>query len=411
MLRVAVIGDESELESQLLPFLREKLGLDAIRHLSGYPDGDKLERFMRASFPRLLFVSMSEAKKAEYIARWLKQFAPGTQVAGVARAGDAETLRCALRSGMLDCLSLPFDWGAVAEVLRLAEQNLESVGSDFANKGKVISFLPSKPGVGASSIAMNVSLAMARRVEGRILLADFDLNLGLQGFLFKMAAVHSATEAGEHAHHMDEEIWANLVAKRGNLDLLGSGYVTPGQRLDSGAAKELLQFWRRNYQAICIDHSGVFERYSIELLMASDEIVLVSTPEIAPLHLAKARITLLREYGLADKVIFVVNRAKPRDTVTKEACEQCVGIPVSLFLPNDYARLEEAQFKGTHVSVDSPLGLGFEELAGKLLPGIKRNTGESTRSKFSDVFQLGKLFSAIAGAGKKPTHEEVSERA
>lgn len=411
MLRVAVIGDEAELESQLLPFLREKLGVDSIRHLPGYPDGDKLERFMRASFPRLLFVSMSEPKKAEYISRWLKQFAPGTQVAGVSRSGDAEILRCALRAGMLECLAVPFELGAVGEVLRLASQNLETVGNDFANKGKVISFLPSKPGVGASSIAMNVSLAMARRVEGRILLADFDLNLGLQGFLFKMSSVHSATEAGEHAYHMDEEIWANLVAKRGNLDLLGSGYDSPGQRLEQGAAKELLQFWRRNYQAICIDHSGVFERYSIDLLMASDEIVLVSTPEIAPLHLAKARMTLLREYGLADKVIFVVNRAKPRDTVTKETCEQCVGMPVTLFLPNDYARLEEAQFKGTHVAVDSPLGLGFEELAGKLVPGLKKAAGESAKAKFSDVFQLGKLFSGVSGSGKKPLQEEVSESA
>lgn len=411
MLRVAMIGNEAELDSQLLPFLREKLGVDSIRRLPGYPDGDKLERFMRASFPRLLFVSMEEPKKAEYIARWLKQFAPGTQVAGVSTVGDAETLRSALRAGMLDCLAVPFDPSQVAEVLRIAEQNLGPAENDFANKGKVISFLPSKPGVGASSIAMNVSLAMSRRLDGRVLLADFDLNLGLQGFLFKMSTVHSATEAGENAFRMDEEIWENLVARRGNLDLLGSGYATPGQRLDQGAAKELLQFWRRNYHTICIDHSGVFERYSIDLLMASDEIVLVSTPEIAPLHLAKARMGLLRDYGLADKVIFVVNRAKPRDAVTKEACEQCVGIPVSLFLPNDYARLEEAQFKGTHVAVDCPLGQGFEDLAGKLVPGLKKVAVDAGKNRLSDVFQLGRLFSGVSGAGKKPVQEEASERA
>jgi pilus assembly protein CpaE len=391
--------------------LKETLGVDSIRHLPGYPDGEKLERFMRATFPRLLFVSMAEPKKAEYISRWLKQFSPGTQVAGVSKLGDAETLRCALRAGMLECLAVPFELTQVGEVLRLAEQNLEKGGGDFAHKGKVISFLPSKPGVGASSIAMNVSLAMARRVEERVLLADFDLNLGLQGFLFKMNSVHSATEAGEHAHHMDEEIWQNLVAKRGNLDLLGSGYATPGQRLEAAAAKQLLQFWRRNYQAICVDHSGVFERYSIDLLMASDEIVLVSTPEIAPLHLAKARMTLLREYGLAEKVVFVVNRAKPRDAVTKEACEQCVGVPVALFLPNDYARIEEAQFKGTHVAVESPLGQGFEELAGKLLPGLKKAATETAKGKFTDALQLGKLFAGLTGGGKKAVQEEVSENA
>jgi pilus assembly protein CpaE len=414
MLRVAVIGAESEIQSQLLPLLSEQWGQNSVRQLDSYPDGEKLERFMRATFPRLIFVSMQEPRKAEYIARWIKQFAPGTQVAGLSALNDAETLRCALRAGMLDCLSLPIEETQLADVMKAAAQNLETVSADLATRGKIISFLPSKPGVGASSIAMNVSLAIARRISERVLLADFDLNLGLQGFLFKMSEVHSATEAAEHAHHMDEEIWSALVAQRGNLDLLGSGYVSPGQRLDPTAAKELLQFWRRNYLAICVDHSGNLERYSIDLLMASDDIILVSTPEIAPLHLAKARMTLLREYGLADKVSFVVNRAKLRDAVTKEACEHCVGLPVTQFLPNDYARLEAALFKGTHVDRDSPLGQGFEALAEKLVPNLQMVRPESRDTKLSSMFQLGKLFSSVSGsAAKKPAQAtaELSPKA
>ncbi|MDX2267762.1 MAG: hypothetical protein NW208_06620 [Bryobacter sp.] len=402
MLRIAVIGQEPEAGSQLIPLLKELTGQDHIRLLGDYPDGDTLERFIRASFPRLLVVSLEDAKKAEYIARWMKQFAPGTQVAGMAGNCSKDVLRTALRSGMLECLSIPFERAAVEDLLRLAAQNLEHAPLDNFPRGKVISFLPAKPGVGASTVAMNTASAIAERLEGdgakgvrsdRVLLADFDLNTGLQGFLLKMDRVRSAAEAGEHAHHMDEDIWGGLVTPRGNLDLLGSGYVNPGARVDPGAVKTLIEFWRRNYGAICVDHSGNLERYSINLLMESDEILLVATPELAPLHLAKARLALLREYGLMDKVSFVVNRANQRDAVTREACEQSVGVKVKQFLPNDYKRLETALYKGTHVDWDSPLGQSVQQLSRWLVPQTKNVEAPLTeKTSGFDLSFLSRIF-------------------
>lgn len=423
LLRIAVIGQEPEIDRDLIPFLKKLTGQDHIRHLADYPDGDSLERFVRASFPRLLLVSMVEPKKAEYIARWLKQFAPSTQVAGIARNCTKEMLRTALRSGMIECLSIPFEQDGVSELIRTAEQNLEKAPLDNFPRGKVISFLPSKPGVGASTVAMNTALAIADRIQkgqiqngqlpngqpGRVLLADFDLNTGLQGFLFKMDSVHSASEAGDHAYHMDEEVWGGLVAPRGNLDLLGSGYIQPGQRIDPAAIKSLIEFWRRNYGAICIDHSGNLERYSINLLMESDEILLISTPELAPLHLAKARLNLLREYGLADKVTFLINRGNQRDAVTREACEQSVGLSVSQFLPNDYKRLEQALYKGTHIDWECPLGQSFLLLSERLIPyGAKAAAKEEKKSAFDLGFLSRFLASSSAASSSSASSSAVS---
>ncbi len=401
MLRIALIGPESEFETDLAPYLKNLRGEGAVKVLSKYPTDVELERFIRASFPRLLFVSMSEAKKAEYIARWVKQFAPGTQLVGVANSCNNDTLRAALRAGMVDCLALPLVASQVNEALEAAEKNLIGAPEDLPNRGKVISFLPAKPGVGASTTAMNTALAMARRSAGRVLLADFDLNLGLQGFMLKLDKVHSAQEAGEHAHHMDADLWEALIVNKGKLDILGSGYVTPGQRLETGATRDLLAFWRRNYQAVCADHSGNMERYSIEMLMDSEEILLVTTPEIAPLHLARTKMNLLREYGLADKVSLVVNRVSRRDTMKKEDIEATVGTPVTMQIPNDYARVEAALRKGLQVDVESALGKRYEALGQVLLEGAQKGEApEARRSRFGKLFSLESLFS----------HEEAAVR-
>jgi pilus assembly protein CpaE len=401
MIRIALIGPDEELAADLAPYLKNLRGQETVKILKGYPNDKELERFVRASFPRLIFVSMSEPKKAEYIARWARQFAPGTQLIGVAQSCGNEVLRSALRSGMIECLGLPLDLAQLNEALNLAEKNLQDAPEDLPNRGKVVSFLPAKPGVGASTIAMNTALAMARRSEGRVLLADFDLNLGLQGFMLKLDRVHSAQEAGEHAHHMDADLWDALAVPKGNLDVLGSGYVSPGQRMETGATRDLLNFWRRNYQMVCADHSGNLERYSIELLMDSEEILLISTAEIAPLHLARTKMNLLREYGLSEKVSLVVNRVSRRDSMSKEDIEATVGIPVTMQIPNDYARVEAALRKGSQVDVDSPLGKRYEALAFTLLQGATRDDDKDKRkSRFMKLFALDSLFANEEMAAK-----------
>lgn len=393
MIRIALIGPEHEFSSDLAPYLKSSRGQDTIRVLPGYPSDKDLERFVRATFPRLIFVSMTEPKKAEYIARWTKQFAPGTQLIGVSKECGSDVLRSALRSGMIECLGVPLDLTQLNDALVLAEKNLQDAPEDFPNRGKVISFLPAKPGVGASTVAMNTALAMARRSEGRLLLADFDLNLGLQGFMLKLDKVHSAQEASEHAHHMDADVWEGLAVQKGKLDVLGSGYNSPGQRMETGATRDLLAFWRRNYQIICADHSGNMERYSIELLIDSEEILLVTTAEIAPLHLARTKMNLLREYGLGDKVSLVVNRVSRRDTMTKEDIESTVGIPVTMQIPNDYGRVEAALRRGTQVDIDSPLGKRYEALGHTLLQGSSRSEDrESRKNRFMKLFALDSLF-------------------
>ncbi|MDX2267761.1 MAG: hypothetical protein NW208_06615 [Bryobacter sp.] len=396
MLRAAMIGPETVFETDLLPYLQNIRGLSGVKVLNRYPSDQELERFIRATFPRLIFLSMRDLKKAEYIARWVRQFAPGTQLVGVADNCGNEILRAALRAGLLECLALPLDAAHLGEAIDAAEKLLAQSTDEFPNRGRVLSFLPAKPGVGASTIALNTSLAVSHLSSGRVLLADFDLNLGLQGFMLKLDRVHSAQEAGEHAHHIDADIWEALLVSKGKLDILGSGYMSPGQRIETGAARDLLGFWRRNYELACLDHSGNMERYSIELLMDSEEILLVSTPEIAPLHLAKTKVNQLREYGLHERVSLVLNRVSRRDTMTKEDVEAAVGVPVVMQIPNDYAKVELAVRKGTGVDPESPLGRRYEALASLLLKGKARRPVESAEppaSKVRNILQLDGLFS------------------
>jgi Flp pilus assembly CpaE family ATPase len=77
------------------------------------------------------------------------------------------------------------------------------------------SFLPSKPGVGATTLAVNSTMAIARSAETRALLLDFDLNSGMTRFVLNLPGTGSVLDAAKHSAAMDETLWQQIVSKAG----------------------------------------------------------------------------------------------------------------------------------------------------------------------------------------------------
>ena len=223
----------------------------------------------------------------------------------------------------------------------------------------MLAFLPAKPGVGASTIALNTSIMLSKLPDTRTLLADFDLSCGMIAFLLQTESPYSVTSAVENAHQMDEDIWQKLVSSFGAMDILPAGHMEPGYRVDAGQIHALLEFARRNYEAICVDLSGLMEKFSIEILNEAREIFLVCTPEVPSLHLAREKLRVLRGLNLESRVRVVLNRVHHRALIPVSEVEKLLQLPVYLTLPNDYLGVHEAVTSGRHVDTASELGKGF----------------------------------------------------
>ena len=186
--------------------------------------------------------------------------------------------------------------------------------------------------MGASTVAVNLSAALARMPDTRVLLADFDLNSGLTGFMLKLDNPYSVTSAAENSLRMDEALWRQLVSVKGSLDVLPSGKINPGFRIEPAQIRSLLDFARRQYKAICVDLSGNLEKYSVEIQHESKRIFLVCTAELPSLHLAREKLAFLRSIDLEDRVDVVLNRAGKHDVVTAEEVEKLLGRPMPVHL-------------------------------------------------------------------------------
>jgi Flp pilus assembly CpaE family ATPase len=198
-------------------------------------------------------------------------------------------------------------------------------------------------------------------------LSDFDLNSGMIRFLLKLQNGFSVLDAVEHSAAMDENLWPQLITPVGNMDVLHAGPINPSLRIEPTQIRNLVQFLRRNYRAMCFDLSGNLERYSIEIMQESKRVLLVCTPEIPSLHLAREKMQYLRSLDLEGRISIVLNRVSKKPLFTKEQVAEIVGVPVIETVPNDYEGVNEATSKGTFVDERSDLGKHYTRIASKLI--------------------------------------------
>jgi len=315
----------------------------------------------------VVFLSFESVDAAREAARVLEKEAQGIQVIAVCRSADPAVLRETMRVGVREFLCEPFEHHLVRETLEHAMAILARQPVSVEATSQIFAFLPAKAGVGTSTIALNVSAAFAARPSTRTLLCDLDLNSGIVRFMLKLNNGHSVIDAVEHAPHMDEHLWPQLVTSIGALDVLHAGQLNPSLRIEPSNIRNLVDFSRRNYQALCFDLSGNLERYSLELMQEAKRILLVCTPELPALYLAREKIQFLRDLDLYNRVGVLLNRYQKRALVTKEQVEEILGLEVAHLFPNDYQSVSRAISAGSWIDQKSPIGKEFAALAQELL--------------------------------------------
>jgi pilus assembly protein CpaE len=388
MLRGAIVCPDQDLVATLDQALVQTGRVGVVRVLDHYPSLVELSRMLRAAAPQILFISTEQMDQVGHLIRNVERLTPGVQVIAISRKSDPEMLLEAMRIGIREFISLPFEFDTVSDALMRVHEFIEKRPPSFGSSDLVFSFLPSKAGVGTSTIALNVAVAMSRSPETRVILSDFDLNSGMLRFMMKLTTAYSVADAIEHAAEMDEQLWPQLVTTVGNLDALHAGQLNPNLRIEPTQIRHLIDFLRRTYSAVCFDLSGNLERYSFEIMHESKRIFLVCTPEIPSLHLAREKYSFLKTLDLGDRVSVLVNRLSKRPVITPEQIEQILGLPVTMGFPNDYHGVARAVTAGKSVDPKSELGKGFARLATGLLENKMAAPKREARKRFIEYFTV-----------------------
>ena len=367
MLRALVLGGSAELAAELGRCLEASEQFAVLRTVERHPPLEEVNRLLRAYAPQAVFLGVDRLREAIELAAAIEEAVPGLPVVAFGSHAEPQTLLELMKAGVRDFLPPPFGLQSALDLAYRLREKLSKSPPAFELTDLVFAFLPAKAGVGASTLAVNTAVTLSRRLNKNVLLADFDLNSGLVGFMLKLAGTYSVVDAAEMSAQLDDSLWQRIVLHKGTLHVLPSGRLDPGVRIPPDQLGQLLNFTRRLYHVICADLSGNLEKYSIELMHEAKRIFLVTTPEVPPLHLARERLRLLRSLDLADRVNVLVNRHHRASALSLRQIEDVLETPVYATFANSYRSVHQAVIEGRPLDESSELGKQIAAFAQRIL--------------------------------------------
>lgn len=215
----------------------------------------------------------------------------GTKVLVVGRLNDIILYRELVRRGISDYLISPL---TPVGVVRAISGLFTSPDSEPV--GRVIAVMGAKGGVGASTIAHNISFAIARDLELDTVVADLDLAFGTAGLDFNQDPPQGVADAVFSPDRVDNAFIDRLLSKcTDHLSLLAAP-ATLDREYDFSPETfdPIVDAMRSSVPYIVLDVPHMWTGWSKQALISADEVLLVAAPDLANLRNAKNMFDFVR---------------------------------------------------------------------------------------------------------------------
>jgi pilus assembly protein CpaE len=375
--RVLVVDDNERARDRLIEQLRfedvEVVG-ESILGAAAYTWAEQLE------------VDVVLAAVEEPVARALRtveSLAVGARawpVVGISSLGDRETMRKAMVAGCRDFLVAPVS----PEELRTAIVNVRRVersrraareGGEAASRlGTIVTVFGVKGGIGKSTLAANVAVALAEQTRQHVAMLDLDLQFGDAAVMLDLLPSHTVEHLAREIDRLDPQLVLGYLAEHPSRVKLLAAPATPegSEAVGDEQVGRILEALASTSDYVVVDTASQLDAVSMTALDLSTLVLLVATPEVPCIRRTKACLTLMQEWGYSrDKVKLVVNRTHRKSQVKLAEIEEVLQYPVFAAIPDDRT-VGKAVALGTPVAMSAPKsssGWAINEL-GRRLAGL-----------------------------------------
>lgn len=295
-----------------------------------------------------------------------------TNAVVIGPVNDVDLYRNLTSMGVSDYLVKSVSFETLSEVIaKILISNLGISGS------RLISVIGAKGGVGASAITQALAWGLSDKMDQKTFLMDAaggwsSLSVGI-GFE-PLTTIHEAIRANDSD---EAEALDRMIYKASDkLSVLASGSDTMLETsIQAPDYEELVNEIMKSYPVVLVDLSSAIPSLKRTILNQSHEIVIVTTPTLSALRLARSllqEIKLLHDGDLSsvDMIVNMAGIAAGKEVPNKDI-EAALGHAPSLTVPFDPKLFVSAENEGKKLS---SLSSGTE-IVSTLLPIVTRVLG------------------------------------
>lgn len=395
-IRVLIVDDIQETRDNLKKLLYFEDDIEIIGAASNGREGVEQATALRPDIV-LMDINMPGMDGIQ-ASELISQQDPNIQVVMMSVQGEADYLRRSMLAGAREFLIKPFSSEELANSLRrvhqLAATRARAVAPSLApiavppdaeyaqyvprrpQTAKIIAVYSPKGGVGVSTIAVNLALALQDETRARVALVDTSLQFGDIGVLLNLPTGRTFADIVEAKIEPDEDLLNGiLVAHTSGVKVLASPpQPETAELVTPEILRQTFAVLQKMFDYIVVDTGKAINDPLLAVLDMAEQIILVSTAEMSALKDAKLffEVSHKLEYP-ASKTVLILNRYDGKSDIKAQDIEAIIKHPITGAVPRDDKATGLAQTRGVPVLL-TQRGIPFSQAHLKMARMLKRET-------------------------------------
>jgi len=304
----------------------------------------------------------------------------------------------AMRAGAREFLFKPLNRDELVNAIKSAARSQGKRATEVSFGAKMLSVFGAKGGVGATTIATNLAVSLAKHTKKAVLLVDLNLQFGNAALFLNVQPEYSIVDLANHLNDVEPELLKNVLSKHtsGVWLLSGPARAEEAEAVTVSHLDQILAILKSVFDYIVIDTKNSFDDLTLKALDESDSVLTVFTADLPGIYNARRCLKVFQRMDYSqEKVLLVLNRDGANNGgIDVDGLEKSLNYPIYWRVPNhDYTNVINSINQGIPISTGSPrakISVSFNDLAHRFngvaaVPAAEPEKNEK-RSLFKNLF-------------------------
>ncbi|MGH2471844.1 MAG: AAA family ATPase [Candidatus Limnocylindria bacterium] len=340
-------------DQELVAHLRAAIPASGLRLLGSHASAEQALPTLLSASPDVVVLDVAATRDLPAAIRKLATSCPDTYVIVTGAGAPPALMSRAVAAGARGFLIKPYGVEELVSTVREVVDNARSVPQarprvERARRGRLLAAYSPKGGVGTTTTATNLAVALASRANARVALIDLDLQFGDVGAVLDLHSANSIAELIGRDELPFELIDETFMRHASGLRvLIAPDDLQVVSTIDPDQVIRLLEQLRPFFDYIVCDLWSSFEDLTVGVLRVADRVLLVTTPELPALRNLQRVLNATRpDLQLEDKVLVVANRYPGKTGLSRDDMTKAVGRAIAATIPSEGVSVTDAINRG-----------------------------------------------------------------
>jgi len=333
------------------------------REFDTYPSAGNLPEIARLDTPVVVVDLDKDVEQALRVIEGICSRNASTTVMAYSSRNDSTLMRRSMQAGAREFLTEPLLPETLGEAFTRASARRPNQEKAV---GKTLVFVPSKGGVGVTTIALNFALLLSKESGAKVVVVDLDFELGEIALGLGMTATFSVVDALLNPARLDREFLSTLLLRNSSgLAVLASPEEYNFFHPPVEGAGKLFHILREEFAYVVVDAGTCHSHVQESVFEAADTLYLVTEMTFPALRNAHRIISFFSAGDKSRGLEVIVNRFSSRhDGIDEKSAAKAIGRPINWRIPNNYAAARTAQDSGVPLAMEnSPISRALVQIA------------------------------------------------